>query len=291
MQMLSEKYSYCWNNPLKYTDSSGYDETDPLTWAEIMARNYTWGESYTNNGGSWYNTYDLDRLIQIAKNNALNHLNGALLDYNMFAIQNSIKNEDGTYSRTGPNNRTNTYAGYSGDGPHFSDKRPIWTIEDGGVLTGIFANEYIIDGKTINQKIFDELKYIREASNSEYANPFNEPWIWGPQGEDFSYSSSWRNIGLWMRSADESVLNWKNKRSFRIVRNAISMNPIVAIGRNVNIMITGEDAMLPIDHPGRIKNNGFERYGLTSLSIVLAPIPSGLLPWNVKLLVGVFTNE
>lgn len=94
-----------------------------------------------------------------------------------------------------------------------------------------------------------------------------------------------------MRSGDEAILDWKDKRSFRYMRNAINLNPLLAIGRNVNIMITGKDPMLPLDDPRRYRDDGLERYGLTSLSIVLAPIPSGLLPWNVKLLVGVFTNE
>jgi len=49
------RYSYCWNNPLKFVDPSGY--LGSLTWIDIQARNYAWGASNKNVDGIWFNTY------------------------------------------------------------------------------------------------------------------------------------------------------------------------------------------------------------------------------------------
>ncbi len=49
------RYSYCWNNPLKYSDPSGY--ANDLSWSEVQARNYAWGASYTNVEGQWFSSH------------------------------------------------------------------------------------------------------------------------------------------------------------------------------------------------------------------------------------------
>ncbi|MBN2729805.1 MAG: hypothetical protein JXR53_11340 [Bacteroidales bacterium] len=119
------RYSYCWNNPLKYTDPSGYGNVP--TWAEEQAMNYTWGYSLTNYNGEWYNPYTLNGLLQEAKENFNNILNRATTGYNTYCISNSKENDDGSYSATLPGDRTNIFAGYSIGGKHIHTQKPLAT--------------------------------------------------------------------------------------------------------------------------------------------------------------------
>lgn len=116
------RYSYCFNNPLKYTDPSGY-----LSWAQMQCRNYAWGYSYTNIDGMFVNTYTLEASISDIVHNNKNRIG-------LYGLYNSERygGGGGGYApTTSSESRTNLFAGgQGGSRVYFSTSVPIYTQID-----------------------------------------------------------------------------------------------------------------------------------------------------------------
>lgn len=119
------RYTYCLNNPLKYTDPSGY-----ISWVQQQAQNYAWGATYYEFDGAFYD-FDVRSQLKAGENTE-----------NLLFLHNSyFANEDnyGGWATSNKSNRTNIWTSEDKDGNHMSNRQPLETIEgDNELLTGAF---------------------------------------------------------------------------------------------------------------------------------------------------------
>jgi len=146
------RFSYVLNNPLKYTDPSGYNylidgmSVSEHTFFRYM-RNMSGTEMIFDMVGSW----DFTLAIRSTVKNYIVTKGTAYAFANVYLDENS-----GCFRATGNNNRTNLWGGHNTSNFHLLyNLEPVFTDLDGDILRGFFIFEEIISkGKIITSEDF-----------------------------------------------------------------------------------------------------------------------------------------
>jgi hypothetical protein len=233
-------YSYCLNNPLKYTDPTGYDEAPYYRPGVAFGYTDACASGYMGPGSRHYWSDGLDRDIDYGTMSSSTFVN-------MYGQEKYNQLTYGSFSSQLSNaaseiNRNSAYQ----DG--------VWSLTNVSYNNDIFGFDFGFNQEATNRVnlfcyAFERdregqlLAFCPPGDKGKQNSPIKDkPFIRSPYGPMYESSTNWGNIKYWFDYIDTKLDGSKNGHQAPLVLKVFSkINPLVTIGNGVDLIFTGHD--------------------------------------------------